>query len=203
MSKLTIHGAFNTRTSRVIWMALELGLDFEHKPIHYSDGGTRTPEFLAINPNGTLPAIQDGELCLWESLAINLYLANKHGGDLAPRDETEMGLATQWSFWAATEVETPALEALKHSLLLPEDEHDQAALAAAEAQLAKPLAVLDGALADRDYLFGGRFTVADLNLAAVLSWVKWAKLDLTAWPHLTGWLARCLDRPTFKQARGG
>ena len=203
MSKLKIHGAFNTRTSRVIWLALELGLDYEHNPIHYSDGSTRTPEFLAINPNGTLPAIQDGELCLWESLAINLYLANKHGGDLAPRDDAEMGLALQWSFWAATEVETPALEALKHRLLLPEDERDEAAFDAAAAQLAKPLAVLNGALADGEYLFGGRFTVADLNVAAIVGWVKIARMDLTPWPNLTAWLDRCLGRPKFKQARGG
>lgn len=203
MSKLKIHGAFNTRTSRVTWMALELGLDYDHNPIHYSDGSTQTPEFLAINPNGTLPAIQDGELCLWESLAINLYLANKHGGDLAPKDPAGMGLAMQWSFWAATEVEGPALEALKHRLLLPEDERDEAAVAAAEAQLAKPLAVLDGALAGQDYLFGGRFTVADLNTAAVVGWAKFARLDLSAWPNLTAWLDRCLGRPAFKQARGG
>ncbi|MDA1100516.1 MAG: glutathione S-transferase family protein [Proteobacteria bacterium] len=203
MRKLIIHGAFNTRTSRVIWMALELGLDFDHNPIHYSNGSTRTAEFLAINPNASLPAIQDGELCLWESLAINLYLANKHGGDLAPRDAAELGLAMQWSFWVTTEVETAALHALKHRLLLPEEDRDEAAVAAAEAALAKPLAVLDGVLADRDYLFGGRFTVADLNVASVVSWTRFARLDLSAWPHLNAWLERCLGRPTFKQARGG
>ncbi len=203
MSKLTIHGAFNTRTPRVIWMALELGLDFDHNPIHYSDGSTQTPAFLAINPNASLPAIQDGDLCLWESLAINLYLANKHGGDLAPRDAAETGLAMQWSFWATTEVEMAALQALKHRLLLPEGERDEAEVATAEAALAKPLAVLNGALADREYLFGGRFTVADLNVASVVSWTKFARLDLSAWPHLSAWLDRCLGRPTFKQARGG
>jgi|TARA_B100002003_G_scaffold242584_1_gene265763 glutathione S-transferase len=202
VSKLQIHGAFNTRTSRVIWMALELGLDFDHNPIHYSDGSTRTPEFLAINPNGTLPAIQDGDLCLWESLAINLYLANKHGGELAPRDGSEMGLAMQWSFWAATEVEETALDALKHRLLLPEGERDEAVAAASAAKLAKPFGVLDAALAERDYLIGERFTVADLNVAAVMAWAKIAKLDLSVWPNLTAWLGRCLGRPTFKQARG-
>jgi glutathione S-transferase len=203
MSDLTIHGAFNTRTSRVIWMALELGLDFEHNNFHYCTGGTQTPEFLAINPNGTLPAIQDGDLCLFESIAINLYLANKHGGELAPKDAAELGLAMQWSFWAVTEVETAALDALKHRLLLPEDERDEVAVAAAAEKLAKPLAVLDGALADREYLVGDRFTVADLNTAAVAGWAKFARLDLSAWPNLTAWLDRCLGRPLFKKARGG
>ena len=202
MSKLQIHGAFNTRTSRVIWMAMELGLDYDHNPIHYSDGSTRTPEFLAINPNATLPAIVDGDLCLWESLAINLYLANKHGGDLAPKDTAEQGLALQWSFWATSEVEMAALDALKNRLLLPEGERDAAVVDAAEKKLAKPLAVLDGVLADRDYLFGDRFAVADLNVSAVVGWAKIAKLDLSAWPNLTAWLDRCLGRPAFLKARG-
>ncbi len=203
MSKLIIHGAHNTRTSRVIWMALELGLDFEHNNFHYSGGGTQTPEFLAINPNGTLPAVQDGDLCLFESLAINLYLANKHGGDLGPKDDAEMGLATQWSFWAATEVEPTALDALKNRLLLPEAERDETVVAAAEAKLAKPLAVLNDALADKEYLMGGCFTVADLNASAVVGWAKIAKLDLSAWPNLTVWLDRCLGRPLYAKARGG
>lgn len=203
MSKLKIHGAFNTRTPRVIWMALELGLDYDHNPIHYSDGSTRTPEFLAINPNASLPAIQDGDLCLWESLAINLYLANKHGGELAPKDDAETGLALQWSFWAVTEVEMTALDALKHRLLLPEGERDEAVVRAAAARLAKPLSVLNDALAGRDYLVGGRFTVADLNVASIVGWAKFAQLDLSAWPDLTAWLDRCLSRPAFTQARGG
>ena len=202
MSKLQIHGAFNTRTSRVIWMAMELGLDYDHNPIHYKDGSTRTDAFLAINPNATLPAIVDGDLCLWESLAINLYLANKHGGGLAPKDANEQGLATQWSFWATTEVEVAALDALKNRLLLPEGERDEAVVAAAEAKLAKPLAVLNGVLGDRDYLMGDRFTVADLNTSAVVGWVKLAKLDLSAWPNLVAWLDRCIGRPAFMKARG-
>ena len=203
MSKLIIHGAHNTRTSRVIWLALELGLDFEHKNFHYSTGGTQTPEFLAVNPNGTLPAIEDGDLCLFESLAINLYLANKHGGELAPKDTDEMGLAMQWSFWAATEVEITALDALRNRLLLPEGERDEAMAVTAEANLTKPLSVLNGALAEREYLMGGRFTVADLNVSAVVGWTKIAKLDLSAWPNLTTWLDCCLGRPLFVKARGG
>jgi glutathione S-transferase len=105
MSGLKIYGVAPTRTMRTLWMANELSLDYELVPISPRDGSTTSPEFLAVNPNASVPAIQDGDTTLWESLAINLYLAKKHGGDLAPRDDGEYGLALQWSFWAMGNVE--------------------------------------------------------------------------------------------------
>lgn len=203
MSKLKIYGVATNRTMRTIWLAKELGLDYELIETTSRDGSTKTPEFLALNPNASVPAIQDGDLVLWESLAINLYLADKHGGELAPKDAAEGGLALQWSFWAAGNVELVALEILFNRMLLPEDERDAALADAAEAKLAKPLAVLDGALADRDYLLGSRFTVADLNVAAIMSWVKLGGVDLSAHGNVTAWLGRCLSRPAFIEARGG
>ena len=203
MSKLKIYGVTPTRTMRVFWMATELGLDYEQLPIAPRDGSTKTPEFLAVNPNGCVPAISDGELNLWESLAINLYLAKKHVGALAPRDDAENGLALQWSFWAAGVVEPQAFAALKNRALAAESDRDAAAADQAEAALTAPLAVLDGALAGRDYLLGDRFTVADLNLASVLSWAKMAKVDMTGQDDVSAWLRRCLSRPAYLQVRGG
>jgi glutathione S-transferase len=203
MSKLKIYGVATNRTMRTIWLAKELGLDYELIETTSRDGSTKTLEFLALNPNASVPTIQDGELVLWESLAINLYLVDKHGGELAPKDAAEGALALQWSFWAAGNVELVALEILFNRMLLPEDERDAAVADGAEAKLAKPLAVLDGALADRDYLLGSRFTVADLNVAAIMSWVKLGSVDLSAHDNVTAWLGRCLSRPAFVEARGG
>jgi glutathione S-transferase len=78
MSRLRIYGVARTRAFRPLWMAKELGLDHEHIPVEIGDAGARTPEFLAINPNGRLPVIDDGGFVLFESLAITLYLAKKH-----------------------------------------------------------------------------------------------------------------------------
>ena len=78
MSSLRIYGIARTRAFRALWVAKELGLDFEHLPIEIGDDGAKSPEFLAINPNGRLPVIVDGDFVLFESLAITLYLAKKH-----------------------------------------------------------------------------------------------------------------------------
>ena len=79
MSRLRIYGIARTRAFRALWIAEELDLVYEHIPIEIGPAGARKPEYLAINPNGRLPAIDDGGFVLWESLAITLYLAKKHG----------------------------------------------------------------------------------------------------------------------------
>jgi len=78
VSGLRIYGIARTRAFRALWMAKELGLDYEHLPIEIGDAGARSPEFLALNPNGRLPFIDDDGFVLFESLAITLYLAKKH-----------------------------------------------------------------------------------------------------------------------------
>src|SRR6202043_1325087 len=85
MSRLRIYGVARTRAFRALWVAKELGLDYEHFPIEIGPAGARKPEYLAINPNGRLPAIEDDGFVLWESQAITLYLAKKHStGQLSP-----------------------------------------------------------------------------------------------------------------------
>ena len=78
---LEIYGVARSRAFRTLWMAGELGLDYRLITVDFADGGTRRPEFLAINPNGHVPVIDDDGFRLWESMAINLYLAKKYGGD--------------------------------------------------------------------------------------------------------------------------
>jgi glutathione S-transferase len=193
-------------------MCRELGLDFENLPVNFADGSAKTPEFLAINPNGRIPAIDDDGFVLWESMAINLYLARKHPSDLTPRDLEEEAQAWQWSFWVMTEVEKAALAVLFQRMEFqdtPEGRYlservtkDPVTEAENLEALERPLTALDGHLADRDYLLGDRFTVADLNVAVVLSWAQMAQIDLTPHPHLAAWLQRCLTRPAFAPAGG-
>ena len=103
MSGLKIYGIARTRAFRALWMAKELGLDYEHDPVEIGDAGARTPEFLAINPNGRLPVIVDDGFVLFESLAITLYLAKKHSlGRLYPGTLEGEARAWQWSLWAVT-----------------------------------------------------------------------------------------------------
>ena len=78
MSGLRIYGVARTRAFRALWIAEELGLPYVHVPVEIGGAGARTPEFLALNPNGRLPLIADGDFVLSESLAITLYLAKKY-----------------------------------------------------------------------------------------------------------------------------
>jgi len=198
VSHLKIYGSARTRANRTIWMAEELGLAYQVIPLDLAKGETRTPAFLAINPNGHVPAIDDEGFHLCESMAINLYLARKHGGPLAPHDAREDGLAAQWSFWAVTEMEGPALEVLFHRALLPAEKREEAKVEKALAKLEGPARVLDAALAGSGWLAGKRFTVADLNVASVAGYLRAAPEFTARFPNLANWLAQCGDRPAFK-----
>ncbi len=200
---LKIYGQTQSRALRVLWMAEELGVDYEHVPTTIAEG-TKTAEFLAINPNGRVPAIDDDGFRLWESMAINLYLAKKHGGELAPRTLEEDALATQWSFWIMTEVEKTLLQALFHSLGMMGIEKSAAKASALLEELTPQFRVLDGALAGKGHLLGDRFTVADLNVASVLVWLGLTGGDVSAHRNLHDWLGRCTGRAALAraQARG-
>jgi len=198
MSELRIYGIARTRAFRVLWMAEDLGLDYDHIPIEIGPAGARKPEYLAINPNGRLPAIHDDGFALWESLAITLYLAKKHGRFYPTTLESE-ARAWQWSLWAVQEVDRGVNIWSLHAVRLPPQERDPQRRAEALKVLEAPFKVLDGALAGHPYLLGEEFTVADLNVAAVIS--RAIDMDLSATPRLAQWLERCLERPAARAAR--
>lgn len=187
---LTIYGNKRSRAIRAHWLARELGIP--HEIVEITPGGAREHDALAeINPNRKIPAIDDDGVHLWESMAINLYLAKKYGlGTLYPEDPVTEALTWQWCFWVMTEIETPALTILTGA---PD------AIPAGEA-IARPLAVLDGALAEQDYILGDTFTIADLNIASILFWLRAARFDLARWPNVAAWLERCLARPASRSA---
>ena len=198
MARLRLYGIARTRAFRVLWMAKELGIDYEHVPIETGPAGARKPEYLAVNPNGRLPAIDDNGFTLWESQAINLYLAKKHAKLYPPTMEGEAKV-WQWSLWAANEVERAVNMWSLHAVRLPPAERDPRLIAEVLKVLAPPFKVLDGALAGRAYLLGDAFTVADLNVAAVIS--RAIDMDLSATPRIGDWLRRCLSRPAARAAQ--
>ncbi len=191
---MKLYGIPQSRAARCLWALEETGLPYENvKTVMRTD--TAKPNFLAVNPNGRIPALVDGDLTLCESLAINTYIAKKAGGDLAPKNLAEDAAQQQWSLWAMTETEKPLLRALFHSLGIMGHPKDPAVVAECLEELGRPFKVLDAELAKRDFLVGGRFTIADLNVASVLAWAKTARLDLSAYPNLNRWLDACLARP--------
>ena len=201
MATLKIYGIPRSRAFRTLWLALELGLDYENVPIGVG-GDTREPSFLAVNPNGHIPTIDDNGFVLWESMAINLYLAKNYGlGSLYPTAVKDEARTWQWSFWGITEIERNVLTAMFNRAILPEDKRDAALADQAEKDMQGPLRVLDGAVTPTPYLLGSDFTVADLNVASILAWARPARIDMAPFPKLADWLGRCALRPAAKAAR--
>jgi len=183
----------------VLWIADEIGLDYEHLPIEIGDAGAGAPEFRAINPNGRLPFIVDDGFVLFESLAITLYLAKKHSnGKLYPARLEDEARTWQWTLWALNEVDRGVNIWSLHAVRLPEAERDSAKRDEALKVLAQPFRILDTAVSKQPYLLGEDFTIADLNVAAVIS--RAIDMDLSAVPNLKAWLRRCLERPGAQKA---
>ena len=150
---IKLYGIPQSRAMRCLWMLEELGIPYENVKTHFL-GDVQKPDYLKLNPNGRIPTLDDDGLILFESLAINLHLARKYGAGkgLWPQSADDQSRAVQWSIWAMTEVEPPLMKLLMNRVFLPEGQRNEAEAKAGEAAFAKPLAVLEGALARRPYL---------------------------------------------------
>lgn len=189
---IKLYGSAMSRAGRSLWAAEETGVTYEQVLL----AKTRVPEYLRINPNGHVPALDDNGTIVWESMAINLYLAEKYGkAPLWPSTVEGHGACYQWSIWGMTEVETPIIDVFQHRILLPADQRDEKVALKSIETLKAPLHVLDEHLHKSDYLLGHEFTIADLNVASVLSIARFIQLDLSTIPTSQKWLQRCLERP--------
>ncbi|NOZ42644.1 MAG: glutathione S-transferase family protein [Alphaproteobacteria bacterium] len=192
----TIHGSPFSRTNYVIWTMKELGLDYNVNPISPMAGETRKPEYLVLNPNGLVPTLEEDGFVLWESLAINFYLAKNNGnGKLWADNPHHEAKIMQWCIFGAVNVDKPAVDYILHKNALPEEMREVAILNAAEQTLIPLLQVVEGQLADGEYLVDNRFTLADLTLAAILDYPRKSGYDLSPYPAIGAWLDRCLNRP--------
>lgn len=196
---LKIHGIPRSRAFRCIWAAEEAGLPYEVVPIGFRPG-FKLERDVAINPNNKIPALEDGSLVLFESLAINLHIAGKAGAPLMPAGD-DASRVLQWTLWAATEAEPHVMRWAYNAYLKPEAERVATEAAAGREATDARLAVLEKELAQRPFLVGAAFTVADLNLASVLYGAWLNGYDLTPFPKVKAWLDTCLTRPAALRAR--
>jgi glutathione S-transferase len=193
---LTIYGSPRSRTMRILWTAEELGLDYQHVPVGWDDPWLKSDAFLRINPAGAIPAIVDDGFALAESLAINLYLCKRYGlGEFYPDDVHGEAKALSWSLWAQGHLEPWVQQDAQLGELR------EAVAGPAAPMIATAFSRLDAALDAGPWLLGDRFTVADLNVAAVLSPSRASRLDLDPYPRARGWLERCYGRPAALAVR--
>ena len=196
---LRIHGSPKSRAVRTLWVAAELGLAYDHNDMLPRSPGTRTPEYLALNGNGRVPTIEDDGFVLYESMAINMYLAKKHDSPLYPKDPRNEALMWQWSLWETDRLDRQLVNYVNHTTALPEAQRDKAIADAAWAEIPPAMTVLNNALSKAKWLAGDDFSVADLNVAGAL--FRGLSMDLSAWPHVAEWLARCWARPAAQKAK--
>ncbi len=194
---LKLYGIAQSRAFRTLWLLEELGLPYEQVSIGFENRKVIDPQLHAINPNRKLPVLDDDGTVLFESLAINLYLAEKQGGPLKWSSAVEAGRCYQWTLWAATEIEDLS-QAWGYARFVAPEPRDAQVIAAAAGALHGPLSVLDGALTDRHFLAAERFTVADLNMASVLFRLR-AFDDLHKYSQVKAWMERCWDRPAAQK----
>lgn len=208
---ITIHGVLRSRASRNVWLLEEIGCAWRLEPViqayRLSDAAapdaprnTRSPDFLALSAQGAVPVMEDGDLVLTESLAINLHLARRYGGALGPRDGDEDAKMQQWALFGATAVEPPALLLMfAHAEGKAGSPEGRAEIAELVEKLRRPMAVLDAHLAAEGHMVGGRFTVADINMAEI---VRYAASDadlMSAFPQVSAWLRALHARPAFQR----
>lgn len=184
-----------SRSARIVWMLKELGLEYESVPMDYAAGDLRRPEFLAINPAGKVPVLEDDGFVLSESAAILIYLAEKHPEKaLLPADPKERADALRWMFFCATELEQPLWQAARHGMLYPPEKRVSAILPVACEEFKAMAAVVDARLQGREYLVGSRFSVADLIVAWTLDWGTMQQW-LSDFPGLVQYVERIYQRP--------
>ncbi|WP_105381783.1 glutathione S-transferase family protein [Neorhizobium alkalisoli] len=203
---LKIYGVYRSRATRPLWLVEELGLPFELVPIIQAYRlpepmaaeapiNTLSADFLGLNPMGSIPSMDDDGFVLHESLAISLYLARKYGGDVGPRDINEEALMIQWSLFAATSIEASAL---KIQQTKADTDDGKSEIEVAARLLKRPFDVLEKHFSKNSHMVGGRFTVADINVAEIVRYAQGHEALFENRPALKAWLETCQARPSFK-----
>jgi glutathione S-transferase len=196
---IVFFGSPRSSASRTHWMLEEVGVPYDYRKVDVDGPRAERPaEFLAASPSGKVPALLDGEVHLFESMAINLYLAERYRPELGPADPAERGEILQWSFWVAMNVYPLLIAVLYHTAILPEPQRRPEEAEQNRGWAADYFAALDGALEGREWLVGGRFTVADVNVGDVAAMAARLRVPLGA--NIKAWLGRLSARPAYQRA---
>jgi glutathione S-transferase len=197
----------NANSRKIHAIARECDIKLEIKPVNLMQGDGQKPEFLAINPNGKIPAMVDGNFKLFESNAIMCYIAAKHSSPLLPSDLQKRANVDQWLFWQTAHLGAAAGKIAwerVYKSLLNRGTPDETNIKESLTELNRYLAVLDAVLAKTSYVCGDQLTVADYAIAGTLAKEYRERLqidaDVLAYPHIKNWLETIEARPAWQHA---
>lgn len=199
---ITLWGRLSSaNVQKAVWALEELGLQYEHVPLGGKYGGNDAPDYLAMNPNGLVPTLRDGDLVVWESHAIVRYLAGAYGaGSLWPADPKQRAIVDQWADWTATTFQPAWIGVFWQLVRTPEPQRDHAAIEKSVAATNRCFAIMEGRLSQAPYLGGEQLTYADIVAGAAM--YRWTTMDVERQPlpAVEAWHARLNARPAFRKA---
>lgn len=200
---LKLYGQYRSRAFRVAWLLKESSIPYEHVNVTINvEGATcKEPSYVALNPNARVPTIDDDGFVMWESAAINLYLAEKYRSPLWPKDLQGKGRAYQWAFFVANDVEPHMITVMQNRITFAPEKRNAGLADEADARLQPRLKVLDDFLTRNKYFDIDRWGLADFMVASVCYTFFAVKYDLSKYPHLHKWLMASVERPKAKEAR--
>ena len=192
---------FSTAAFKVFAVLEELGVPCERITIEMAKGQHKSPEYLAINPNGKVPTLVDGDFHVWESNAILTYLAAKHPErELMPTDARGLATLHQWLQWQASQFGPASNKVMFETVYAGffGRTTDEAKLATALEELKKELAVLEKGLAGKEYLCG-RLSIADFSIGSLLLARQPMRVDISGFPHVKVWMERLEARESMRK----
>lgn len=199
---ITIYGSPRSSAGRCIWTLEEAGIAYTLKDVDMKNKEHKSEAYLKINPMGKVPAMIDGDVTLFESMAINYYIAEKYKKELLGTNDGEKGLAMQWSFWATAELQPPIIEIFIQKVFMPDDKRDQSIIENNLKKIPSLLSVLNNYLEEKKYLSGSQFTIGDINTASVVSICPMIGINFSDYPNLKSWLHSMNERPAFQNYQG-
>lgn len=199
---ITLYHSPRTRSLRVLWLLEELGVPYELRSMAFTPDVLKSADYLRLSPLGKVPALEDGDVRLFESGAIVEYLVERYdSGRLAPAIGTPARAAyLQWIHFAEGTAMPPVSQLAQHTMFKPAEERVAAVAADARASIGIWLRLLESALAGRDYLCGSQFTAADVMMGYSLLLPKWFGMLGDDAPNLAAYLARLEERPALQKA---
>jgi glutathione S-transferase len=198
---LEIYGSPKSSARRCYWCLEEAGVKYRAHAVDFRAKEHKSPQYLKMNPNGKVPTLVDGDLVLWESMAINFYIGDAYKQDLIGHTTRERAPIRQWSFWAISELQPALIEAFIELEFVPVEKRDADKITKALEKTRPRLELLESIFENTNYLVANRFTLADLNVASVVEINQHINNDLSGFSRLSRWLATVQERPAYQRLK--